>query len=225
MPGKPPPGRRVPRRRRGRGGARSATGFVLLLLGGVFVGAVIASALAESAGLSVPRPPTTTTSVASESGDLAQEEVPAGDLESEPEDEPGGHRERSHPPSADGKARAAGEPTEVVRAFARAWINRPTDRRELARQNRRLVSLSRGSWADSLAATLKGGGEGRGSRGSVVDVEFVRRDRASVVALVTTREQLAPDGEPLEPYHYALYLARLQRAGAGFAVSSWEPQF
>jgi hypothetical protein len=51
------------------------------------------------------------------------------------------------------------------------------------------------------------------------------RRAGTAIELVTTREHFAPHGKALEPYHYGLYLARLERVAKGFAISSWEPQF
>jgi hypothetical protein len=134
------------------------------------------------------------------------------------------HEEEPRLPEARGATSAAGEPRAVAREFALAWINRPTDRAGIRAANQRLIALSRGPWADQVGASLTAN-RGSGSRGTVVGVQEVMRRGGSAVELVTTREQLAPHGDPLEPYHYGLYLARLERAPRGFAVSSWEPQF
>jgi hypothetical protein len=127
-------------------------------------------------------------------------------------------------PPAKGKALAAGDPERVAREFALRWINRPSDPTVLREQNGRLIALSIGPLGDQIGATLSAT-TGSGSRGIVVGFDVLRRGARQITALVTTREQLAPGGRAAEPYHYALYLTRLQRvAGGGFAVSSWEPQ-
>jgi hypothetical protein len=201
----------------------------------LFIGAVAASVIAGGP-LSIWGAETTTTVAEPEpeaTSDGAAGGQPAGGAADEERGRRSGRRgdvtreaveEGPHLPVAPGKATAAGEPEQVAREFADAWINRPSDGDALRRQNQRLVALSRGSWADNLGATLKAD-EGSGSRGEVVGVQALHRSPTSVTALVTTREQLAPDGESLEPFHFGLYLVRLERAGGGFAVSSWEPQF
>jgi hypothetical protein len=139
---------------------------------------------------------------------------------------PGDQEEHDAPdlPSAAGQAAAAGNPEAVARQFALAWVNRPTDPAQLRSQNQRLIALSQGFLADQIGATLTAK-EGSGSRGSVVDLQVIRRAARSEAVLVITREQLAPGGKAAEPYHYGLYLARLERVDRGFAISDWEPQF
>lgn len=182
--------------------------------------AALASAIGESADLSVGAPDP----VAEQPADGA---APAS---GEPDTAPGsrvgsaGGHERSPIPDAEGAASAAGAPARVARGFALAWINRPMRQQALARQNRRLVSLAHGFWADQLAASMTRS-VGSGSQGTVVGVDEIGGGGRGTQMLVTTREQLAPPGRPSEPYHYGLYLARLERVAGGFAVSSWEPQF
>jgi pyruvate/2-oxoglutarate dehydrogenase complex dihydrolipoamide acyltransferase (E2) component len=127
-------------------------------------------------------------------------------------------------PHATGQAAAAGDPIQVAREFALGWINRPNEPGLLRQQDRRLIALSTGPWADQIGVMLTAS-TGSGSRGTVVRVDVLRRGVRRITALVTTREQLAPRGQAVEPYHYALYLTHLQRVGhRGFALSSWEPQ-
>lgn len=127
------------------------------------------------------------------------------------------------------EARGAGDPLDVARAFAEAWIDRNGDPAALEEQRRALVELSTGSWAREVHAAFEeaiglGGDEG-GSEGAVVLAEQTPVPGPSVAVLVVARERLISRGEPAEPFHYALYLARLDRIGGGYAVSSWEPQF
>jgi hypothetical protein len=204
---------RSPRKRR-----RPVTRIAIVVVAVLFAGSVIVSAVGGSrlareaqrapGPADSPHPPTKPPEGSRASTDQAE-----GDAEEELTLRP-----------ARGKSSAAGDPEEVTRQFALAWTNRPTNRAELRAQNQRLVSLSRGFFADQIGLTLRAK-TGSGSRGTVVGVQVLRRSDRSEVALLTTREQLAPGGKPAEPYHYDLYLVRLERVEGGFAVSSWEPQF
>jgi hypothetical protein len=192
---------------------------LVVLVGGLLVVALLVGAIADGGdGPAVDR-------VATPEPGHEPPRHHAADRARDPE---GNHRgepkEGRYLPEAQGKSTAAGDPEQVARAFATAWINRPSDPARLRRQNHRLVALSRGFWADQIAATLKTEA-GSGARGTVVGVEFLRDRPDSSEALVTTREQLAPDGKAAEPYHYGLYLVRMEPVDGEFAVSSWEPQF
>jgi hypothetical protein len=197
------------RRRRRRLLKRTVLVVAALVVGSLVVDAVGGSRLARQAQQAsernTPAQPTTTNGVTGQSAARSGEE-------------------EFTLPIPKGESSAAGDPADVAREFALAWINRPANKTQLQAQNERLISLSRGFFANQLGATLKAK-VGSGSRGTVVGVQVIRRSVGSEVVLVTTREQLAPDGKPAEPYHYGLYLARLERAGEAFAVSSWEPQF
>ena len=54
--------------------------------------------------------------------------------------------------------------------------------------------------------------------------QTLRRGGEGAVVLVVTRERLTLEGQALEPYRYAAYIARLRALGGAYAISSWEPQ-
>jgi hypothetical protein len=143
--------------------------------------------------------------------------------------EPGGQEGPEGLPRPSGAGGSPGAPLAVARAFAAAWINRPTSASGVARERSTLLALSRGELATRINFAFIQQARSdvqSGSRGSVLAARIVARPTGAVVELlVTTREQLTEHEAPREPPHYSLYLARLeQQGGRGYLLSDWQPQ-
>jgi hypothetical protein len=196
-------------RRRLSGGRRGwLLGAVVLFL--------IAIAAIANAGQSEPAPKTNT-----QTGQPAENTT----TRSEPNGEEGPEG-LPRPSDAGG---SPGSPLAVARAFAAAWITRPTSASGVTRERSTLLALSRGELATRINFAFiqqtRSDGES-GSRGTVLSERIVDRPARGIVeVLVTTREQLTEHGAPSEPPHYSLYLARLKRQGGrGYLLSDWQPQ-
>jgi hypothetical protein len=148
---------------------------------------------------------------------------------------PGGAPAHEHPveneavlPPAAGTASLAGSPSGVARRFGSAWVNRASGPASLRALRERLVGLSTGIWARevdaAIDAELAAGGGDAESEGAVLDTKTAGVFGGVIEVLVTTRERLVPGGASPQPYRYALYLARLEPADGGYAVSGWESQ-